>query len=1286
MVPIDDCQRNNSASPTILRQIWPDTIHTLCGRDVQADAIKNKIQLAQDAVHLLLQAVKRLCVPSPRDKTFSASSEQSAAPLCQVHMDGVGDASIVADVAWAAQHALGVTGANCCLHLSENADWACAWLDVQLKLVQAILTLTIGTAGGAWGRPGPLRSPQLPPLLPLWSSLKGVSGLHSPLPDIRMASVQLLREALLARNAISTSAADTLMESRPVDAALRTHAVAEPNAGRQGVNAREMLRRKFEGDDMETGGAVPVAAGGGGGGGGSGGRGGDVSVWTVCREFTCNLAATDNDPRVVAAALRAAAALLLLCRDQCSAREWRQLAEGVLTAAGRAKSGEVWSAAEAFTKEHHSHPGWRAALRNLRATLRAAAAEPEGPLLGAATSSVNLCTVFAMAAALDATAAGPAVATCPLLQGGTDGEVDGNVAAEAKPGPGAEMMDLLLSLAACISDAARHGGWVSEPVAVAGPELPFANIAPSDSGADLPQRVASGQRKRQLEIQRWAFRGVVAVAIAYRSGGNRSGDDATATGAAGSHPWKVPAQAKEASLDAVAEDVKEDGVSAEQACALAAAAQAACCSLGCSLTPAGALEVLEALVSGAEAAPLALRSTLQRGDSATGDGSDLQHQELCSKPGGKLAVSRAGLLTAAASVALGAWGKLSLSVGSHVAATAASATAATATANGQGTAQVTDSWGVAPEGGAEGTAVLQMDTAVRVAKLQRRVANLVQDPEKLLFSEPGGAPSTPTAPALAAAARQHDMAVATGLQFIRTLLLAALPAPLVVASVVAQYDGTGSGGGDDTKKEVEGGAYAAHDARGPSTHASVGSGIPLEVIGGGGGRGQENLDAAGGAPSHSQSGSRRKPNVIIEELPDSSSSDGNGSPGASRELARRVVSEWRQQQQALVPELVLLCATYAPVRSAAAATVADSGLPMPPTDLFTPWAGVSDGVGTTAEALLAALHRRVHPQPAPSRILRGTAAAAAGAASLALMPADLVSEQDTLAACLPVLLRERIRPIVVQRHVQSLEEGPIRPYTGPDTFTRAVAGRRLAWLLLRSRHPFVGEALRTSLPAVLACCDDPAPGVVQYGVAALHTAAAECLAADLTWQRELLIEQARRLVVGCQEVIWPLACPAAVAIVRRIEGKDPRAVGYHRLTSDLLTEIERQAHVPVRRLTFMPAFGHLLAGLGLTSLRYTCRLMPLLLDWLHAHDARTRAAALQLLATVLRATWPRVAAHAGVLWRHMLVVLMRVAPGETGTGPIRGERLWEDIRHGGEGSEPSGSRGSEAQLEGETRG
>ncbi|PNG99881.1 hypothetical protein TSOC_014329, partial [Tetrabaena socialis] len=437
--------------------------------------------------------------------------------------------------------------------------------------------------------------------------------------------------------------------------------------------------------------------------------------------------------------------------------------------------------------------------------------------------------------------------------------------------------------------------------------------------------------------------------------------------------------------------------------------------------------------------------------------------------------------------------------------------------------------------------------------------------------------------------------------------------------------------------------------------------------------------------------------VLIEELPAEPAAPA-GAPSAERQAA----DEWRRQQHALACDLLHLCAAYAPPRPphasatpqpadgpgggprphaaapvpavssaaaaaaataaaaaaapvpaapAAAAAAADPGLPPPPRDLLTPWA--SPATAAACGALLAALCARARALPPRSRALGGPASSGAG--SLALLSADEVAEQDLLLGCLPDLYG-RLRGVVVQRHVQDLEQGPIQPYGGPDTFTRAVAARRLAWLLMRSRHPFVGEALGACLPGVLACCDDPAPGVAQYGIAMLHAAAVECLAADLQWQRELLLEQARRMVVGCHEQVWRLACPAALALVRRIEGKDPRAGGYHRLASELLTEAERQGHLPARRLPFLAALRHLAPCLGLTLCRHLTRLMPLLLEWLHAWDAASREAALAALAEVVRATWVRAPAHAEVLWRHMLLVLLPLPAAALTAGGKRARR------------------------------
>lgn len=64
-------------------------------------------------------------------------------------------------------------------------------------------------------------------------------------------------------------------------------------------------------------------------------------------------------------------------------------------------------------------------------------------------------------------------------------------------------------------------------------------------------------------------------------------------------------------------------------------------------------------------------------------------------------------------------------------------------------------------------------------------------------------------------------------------------------------------------------------------------------------------------------------------------------------------------------------------------------------------------------------------------------------------------------------------------------------------------------------------------------------------------------------------------------------------------------------------------------------------------LRYFSRLMPLLLEWLHAFDHATALAALQTLHVIVKHTWPRVPPHAALLWRHL-----KQAYGEQTTGQL----------------------------------
>lgn len=106
------------------------------------------------------------------------------------------------------------------------------------------------------------------------------------------------------------------------------------------------------------------------------------------------------------------------------------------------------------------------------------------------------------------------------------------------------------------------------------------------------------------------------------------------------------------------------------------------------------------------------------------------------------------------------------------------------------------------------------------------------------------------------------------------------------------------------------------------------------------------------------------------------------------------------------------------------------------------------------------------------------------------------------------------------------------PYKGPDTFKRCLAARQLAWIIQQLQAPHLAQdTCGLLLPLVLATADDPAPAVQQYGHAMLSWIAVHCQAGSLSWQRVLLLDEAKRLVVGCEESCWKTAMPAATNLV-----------------------------------------------------------------------------------------------------------------------------------------------------------
>lgn len=80
------------------------------------------------------------------------------------------------------------------------------------------------------------------------------------------------------------------------------------------------------------------------------------------------------------------------------------------------------------------------------------------------------------------------------------------------------------------------------------------------------------------------------------------------------------------------------------------------------------------------------------------------------------------------------------------------------------------------------------------------------------------------------------------------------------------------------------------------------------------------------------------------------------------------------------------------------------------------------------------------------------------------------------------------------------------------------------------------------------------------------------------------------------------------------------------------------AHRGERAEAWLAAAPALFPRLGLQLAAHFGRLLPLLLGWCLAPQQRVRGAALAALLAAVRLAWPRVGAHAAVIWR----VLARV--------------------------------------------
>ncbi|KAK9915551.1 hypothetical protein WJX75_000610 [Coccomyxa subellipsoidea] len=295
--------------------------------------------------------------------------------------------------------------------------------------------------------------------------------------------------------------------------------------------------------------------------------------------------------------------------------------------------------------------------------------------------------------------------------------------------------------------------------------------------------------------------------------------------------------------------------------------------------------------------------------------------------------------------------------------------------------------------------------------------------------------------------------------------------------------------------------------------------------------------------------------------------------------------------------------------------------------LDAPWA--SAGTSSAAASVLECLAGHIGATRSSKKATRGMNGRSASRNELAS-----TAVQAAIVELLPSAI-PRLSSVLVHTPEQQKQKARMEAFTGPGAFKRAVAAQQLAWCVRRVGYSGLGPLVGFALPVILAAADDTSPAVQRQGLWALHHLAKEALPADLLWQKEALLKAARKSLVGCDESAWPAAAAAACALAVTLGGREIFCTGYEQVLGEMLTQGNSYAHVPARRIVWLQAAQPLLQAMGLASVRSFSRLLPLLLDWVHAPDVDTRLAALPVLHAVLKHTWPRLPAHASIIWQHV---------------------------------------------------
>jgi len=251
------------------------------------------------------------------------------------------------------------------------------------------------------------------------------------------------------------------------------------------------------------------------------------------------------------------------------------------------------------------------------------------------------------------------------------------------------------------------------------------------------------------------------------------------------------------------------------------------------------------------------------------------------------------------------------------------------------------------------------------------------------------------------------------------------------------------------------------------------------------------------------------------------------------------------------------------------------------------------------------------------------------------------------------LLRERLVPLLMRqgspprpcdgmphhRSGDTLDLDAVHIVSGQALMDYAVSVRQYVVLLRCCRGSDLSSVVSEVIYPVLSSTTAAAPAVQGMGFAGLIHVATHGLPNDLRPYGSLVLQQVFKAIAATEPRVWMIAAPCVVALSASIGGRDPASPVHDQVMTTFLGVARRHGHEPNWRRPLLGSLDPLIQLLGIQTLKFISRLLPLLLEWSRVYDVQSRTGALRVLCTLIRMCWPRIPVHASHIAEQLILAL-----------------------------------------------